>query len=288
MGHNAFGTCMVDALLAYDCAANPSHPVHGSARAMWDCLWQVASCEDVARCILPAPLGVCGASVDYTSCGNSGGNAKNADVRVECAGGIAFAENCALSGQTCALGAGPTGICAGASQAAGGLGCTGSPRCMGTRLHSCGSDGVDQGVDCASNGAGQCGGFPSASAAQWVACVASGDAGCAPSLAVTCAGGYASSCSSGIAESLDCTELFQTPDAGCMPGTLSPSFDWTSPCMVDPPACTGDACSSDGAMLTGCARGAPFTTSCTAQNLGPCRMISTDVGTAMHAACTVQ
>src|SRR5579859_2135295 len=35
LGRNAFGECMVQALLAYDCAANPHHRSKGEARRLW-------------------------------------------------------------------------------------------------------------------------------------------------------------------------------------------------------------------------------------------------------------
>jgi len=47
LGRNAFGSCMFEALLAYDCAANPDHRAKGKAHALWDRLWQANSCEAV-------------------------------------------------------------------------------------------------------------------------------------------------------------------------------------------------------------------------------------------------
>lgn len=290
MGDNAFGTCMLGALLAYDCAANPSHPARGEAHALWDCLFQVQSCGDVTRCLFPDPLGRCQSAVDFTSCGNLGGDPKNADLRIECReGGVLVGENCALFGQTCAKSSGPTGLagsCVGASEDAGGLSCA-TTECVGTHLHQCGASGVDLGIDCASNGAGQCAGFrhPGDTTVDWIACVASGDAGCTPDPTATCAGGYATSCPSGISETINCTELLQPADGGCIDGPLSPQFDWTSACRVDPPQCTGDSC--NGTALIGCARGATFTTDCAAQGFQGCTMLTTDAPTgAVHAACT--
>jgi hypothetical protein len=46
----AFGACMVQALLAYDCAANPNHQAKGKAHDLWDCLSAAATCGDVAAC----------------------------------------------------------------------------------------------------------------------------------------------------------------------------------------------------------------------------------------------
>lgn len=285
LGSNAFGTCMFDALLAYDVGANPNHPVRGETHALWDCLWQVQSCADVARCVFPAAPPVCGSSGDYTACGNAGGVQANASVRIECVdGGLAVGENCALMGRTCASN-GASAICAGAAGDAG-LACM-YDDCTGTRLHRCGGGGVDLGIDCASNGSGQCAGFPSDTNPAWVACVASGDAGCAASTTVQCSGGYATSCASGVTEVIDCTELLQVLDpttTTCMPGPLPNPFDWTSPCVVADGGCTADSC--DAGSVVGCARGAPYTVNCASQGLGPCTMVATDVGTAMNAACT--
>jgi len=283
-GNNAFGTCMFDALLAYDCGANPNHLVRGKAHALWDCLWQVTSCGEVARCIFPAGPPPCRWNgINFTACGSASGLQRNADVRIECLdvdGGLAVGENCALGGQTC-------------SSSDGGASCTGAAgfacqqsACASPRLQQC-SGNVDVGIDCASNGAGACGGFPAGgdAGAQWVACLPGGDAGCTPSLQVTCsAAGYATSCPSGVPESVYCPDLLQSNGSGCVEGTLSPPFDWTSACMV-PGGCTADACDADGGVV-GCARGATYPLDCVSQGLGPCKMVSTDLGTAMHAACT--
>lgn len=289
MGSNAFGTCMFDALLAYDCSANPNHAVRGKAHALWDCLWQVNNCADVTRCVFPGgPLTCSDGGVDFTSCGNDGlGQVQaNASVRIECSGNgsSAVGENCALIGQTCAS-SGAGAVCAGDSPDAGCIdGCIG-----GSHVSWCGSDGVDVGLDCASNGAGACGGFPTAADAGWVACLPGGvdvDASCTPTLQVSCTSdGYASSCPAGVPESVYCPDLLQTSSGTvCVAGPLLPPFDWTSACTV-PGGCTADSCDGDGGVV-GCARGATYPLDCFSQGLGPCKMVNTDVGTATHAACT--
>jgi len=280
-GNNAFGTCMFDALMAYDCTANPNHLVRGKAHALWDCLWQVQKCSDVTRCVFPGGSAMCTGG-DFVACGNNGGVQANADVRIECVDGMAVGENCALMGQTCSNGDGGAS-CTGAA----GLACTQSA-CASPQLQQC-SGNVDVGIDCSSNGAGACGGFPAgATGAQWVACLpgggASGDAGCTPTLQVTCADGYATSCPSGVPESVYCPDLLQTAGSVCVEGMLSPPFDWTSACMV-PGGCAADSCDGDGGVL-GCARGATYPLDCASQGLRPCQMVSTDVGTATHPACT--
>jgi hypothetical protein len=267
-GGNAFGPCMFAALLAYDCDANPAHRPRGAERALWDCLWQVGSCADVDRCLFPHGVPACKGT--GTACATAAGYG---DVRLACDGGVfAGGESCAMRGQTCA-----GGRCGGGFSP-----CTGADECNGSRLHRC-VDGGDVGIDCASNGAGACGGFPTASSPSWVACVPSGEAGCTPSLSATCAGAVAYSCPSGIAETLDCSGLLLTTGS-CVEGGLDPPFDWTSACAVVPPSCTDDSCGDGG--LTGCMRGAAYTLDCASQGLGACRMVPPDGGTQMHAACS--
>ncbi len=280
LGGNAFGTCMFDALLAYDVSANPNHPVRGATHALWDCLWQVRSCDDVARCVFPGGPAVCQTTTDLATCGKA-----NGDVVIECRdGGLAVGDNCAQTGQTCATtSSGPS--CGGGNVADGGC----VDECDGTHLHWCGEGGVDVGLDCASSGAERCGGFryPGDTTVDWIACMASGDAGCDASPAAECNNGYSTACLSGTTEVLDCTELLQVFDTSlttCVSGPLSRPFDWTSPCVV-PGGCTSDSCNGDNGVV-GCARGATYTVDCASQGLGPCTMVATNMGTAMNAACS--
>jgi hypothetical protein len=86
-----------------------------------------------------------------------------------------------------------------------------------------------------------------------------------------------------VLEKIDCASILRS-DAGCTAGAMVPQFDWTSPCAVVPARCT-ESCTDAG--LTGCARGAAFALpDCVAQGLGPCGEVSTDRGSAVHAACT--
>jgi hypothetical protein len=285
MGRNALGPCMVQALLAYDCAANPNHRVRDPAHGLWDCLWQAQSCDAVAACVLPGGPASCEGPTAVTACAaSSAASPGRAGVRVACdpAQGDAAppVENCALWGQTCASASGRAS-CAGDDA---GFSCPQS-ECFGNQLRWC--DGGDFGIDCASNGAGHCGGFPAQNNAQWVACLADSDAGaCTPDPTARCAGGRAQSCPSGVVETINCQSLLGTSGA-CVDGPLAPAFDWTSPCAVDPPACTSDSCASDGGSgVIGCARGATFPVDCANVGLGACRMVSTDLGAEQHAACS--
>lgn len=282
-GTNAFGDCALQALLAYDCAANPNHAARGKAHDLWACMAQVTSCADVARCALPAGPEDCADASPAARCGAGAG----ADTVVRCAGAGASPtlEPCALSGKTCVESAGDA-RCGGTGA---GLDCAGTPPTTAycpapalTELHSCDVDGGDFFIDCASNGAGSCGGFPTAASASWEACVAQGSGPpCTPSLEVTCAAGVASWCPSGVRETIDCGALLDTP-AACQAGTISPPFDWSTPCTTAAP-CPADACTSDG--LLSCTRGAALETSCASLGLGPCRLVAVGDAGAPRAAC---
>lgn len=293
LGQGAFGNCMFEALLAYDCKANPNHPVTGERHARWDCLWKASSCADVESCVFPAGVVTCTSGVG-TACGAG----PNKDVRVECASsGKVFGENCALWGQTCAALQGGAGFCKGNGGAAG-ISCTDFQTCdQGTgEIHAC--DGGDFGIACGTNGAGGCGGFPTKSNPQWVACLpVRGGAACDAGTTATCANGVATTCLTGVTENLDCDALLRS-DAGCTPGDTNPNFDWTSPCVVsaapadagtdadagaDASTCTDD-CS--GSTLTGCTRGSRYMLDCSRVGLGACHLVTADPSEPPHAACT--
>jgi hypothetical protein len=279
---------MFRALLAYDCASNPNHRVKGKAHAIWDCLAEASTCDAVDTCVFPGGPQACAGAASYTACGRAGvGAASNADVRMECVsdGGPpsrhASAENCALWGQTCSFD-GLSAVCAGAED----LSCR-TPGTKGgcasglTELQWC-ADGGDIGIDCASNGAQGCDGFPVADAAHWVACLAEGDAApCTPDASASCDKGIATSCPSGVLETIDCASLL-FPQSACEAGLLSPQFDWTSPCVGQGPC--AESCSVGGVMV-GCARGTAFPVNCHDAGLGPCRNVPTDTQSQMHAAC---
>jgi hypothetical protein len=284
MGKNAFGSCEFAALLAYDCAANPNHRVRGEMHALWDCLQGAQSCADVDRCVFPAVKVQCSSAADYTACVQEGANG----VRIECEDGgtmpypNAHGESCALWGQTCGS-YGGTAQCAG-SASNGSAPCSVEGCSSGAALHWCDpKTGADIGIDCNGNGAQACAGFPrDAASVEWVSCVAESEAGsCTPDASAGCAGGVAYSCPSGVVEQIDCNALLQAD--GCAPGPLGPPFDWTSACVAVPGTCTADYCSEAG--VVGCARGTTFTVDCTAVGLRPCRMVATDMGSEVHAAC---
>jgi hypothetical protein len=252
-GNRAFGRCAFRALLAFDCAANPNHPVRGAARATWACLLRAQTCADVDACLFPDA---------GEACGQPGAG-----------------DPCALWGQTCA-----GGTCGGDSVCDTGE----QTECVDPALHWCvaGADGGvnDKGIDCASNGDGHCGGFPTSDAASWAACTPVSEGGsadrCDPQPTASCDGGRAIMCLTGTVESVDCEALLNSAEA-CSEGPLVPSFDWTSACTLAGAACPPDTC--DGGTLTSCERGAPFQTDCAKDGLGACRLVTADLGA--RAAC---
>ena len=178
LGENALGPCIVNATLAYDCAANPNRPVVGAAHAYWDILWQAASCGDVLRAVQPSSTACAAAPASYVTC--------EAATRVACGPANAMSapvgvEDCAAAGQTCALVNG-SGACVGPSSCAGATavlacGASGGP----TLLADCEDGGTDLGVDCANFGGGSC-----TASGGVAACRAVDGGSCTPSSAITC------------------------------------------------------------------------------------------------------
>lgn len=284
---NAFGPCMVEARLAFDCSISPNHPVIGSAHALWACLAQVRTCGDVRACILPGLAPSCAQDAAATSCVSAGPTT----ARVVCTDAGSFVENCALWGQTCDPSVSPASCGTGST---GGLECgpngalddasPGSCDSQDTqRLYWCGTEG-EVGFDCSGTGTGQCGIFPSLdSGTSWPACVPEGDAACQASSSVSCASDIATSCPAGLTETIDCARLLGTSGSCSDDAGLAPPFDWTSPCQG------GGACQEGcaGDTLIGCARGARFVTNCVEAGLGGCQPSApTDDDAGAHAACS--
>ena len=286
LGRNAMGPCVLQAELVYDCAANPNHPAQGKLHDMWACLSTVKACSDVDACVFPIGPQGCDSLGDYVSCGtNTGGGQGNVDVRVECVDGgpgstvLTHGESCALWGQTC------TSTTAGAvCRGTGGVTCTSGCDDAGS-LHWCADGGPDLGVDCTTNGAGAC--ATTAPYFAYAACDPTKTGGaCSPTAppAAQCQGGIARTCLTGSVEAVDCSELLQVDGGGCVPGPLSPPWDWTSACQVETGSCT-ETCQAD--EIHTCVRGAPLVVDCTTADLDPCRMVTADLGTETHAACTL-
>ncbi|HEX3772228.1 MAG TPA: hypothetical protein VHV30_15235 [Polyangiaceae bacterium] len=291
LGNNAFGPCYFRALMAYDCAANPNHPVQNEAHRLWDCLQRTKSCADVDACIFGSSPPICPQVSDLTVCV---GGTPTTRVRCEDGGAQGDAqargENCALWGQTCASIAGGGSLCAGDAKGATCEEGTGSCG-VHTPLHWCaaidGGPPRDVGIDCASYGAGACVGLLESDAgyASWTAC-APADAGpsCTLDASATCDdAGRALSCPTGVVETIDCARLLNQP-AGCVSGALDPQFDWTGPCTLVPSQCPADSCDRDGG-LTSCERGAGFSVDCASEGLGACALVTAEPGAPARAAC---
>jgi hypothetical protein len=291
MGDNAFGPCVFQALLAYDCSSNPNHRVQHGTHDRWDCLQRARDCADVDACVFQqAVVPGCEDAGEYWVCREG--------VRIRCAdGGVkpyakAHAENCALWGKTCAARSGRT-VCAGDPA---GIDCDANGCGVGTTLQSCvasgdGGPSLDWGIDCGGNGAGYCAAFPSPDAARWVACKASADAAvsqndCEPDTAATCDRGRATSCPSGTLETIDCATLLGSDGStsACSGGPLTLGFDWTSPCTLATPDCTSDSCNAG--TVTSCERGAAFSVDCETEGLNACQMQTAEPGSVPRAACT--
>ena len=269
VGDNKFGTCMFNAILAYDCNANPNRRVKGKTRDLWECLSHVASCGDVSTCLFPgtAPAQPCSAAGEVAC-------VMNEPVRFACQAAGATAtrpvENCSAWGQACA--SPPHAVCAspGATDRCGPD--AGGQSCNGTALIDCNaSDGF--GIDCASVGAQQC----TTTRRGSVACVGEGDP-CAPNdTAVTCEGTLAHACIAGVRETVDCQRL---TSGQCHPGLLSPSWSLASACGSTA-TCAPDTC-DPGNQMSSCAHGFRYSYGCGAIGM-TCTLVTTADGS--RAAC---
>lgn len=257
-----FGPCYLEALLAYDCRANPALRPRGDVARLWSCLAEIRSCDDVDRCVFGGPVPNCKEipAGSFTSCAAGGA------VRVQCAapggGRPATVEPCALAGRTCTILDSSRSACTGAK----GNDCpVGTSTCEGTSASRCvrlAADDLDQGIDCAGYGDGRC-----VSAAQPV---------CAPSTAaprcadipgqMTCRGAVAHVCADSRDVAIDCARL----GLGCNTEKASPA--------VPSSACTGRADASTcldedscaGSALKSCAAGSFHTLDCAEVGLGAC------------------
>ncbi|MGO8994852.1 MAG: hypothetical protein ACLQVI_16175 [Polyangiaceae bacterium] len=280
VGDNAFGPCFVQAMLAYDCAANPNRQLRpGPAHDLWDHLRLATSCADVLAALLPSSSKVpaCGASPSpfeacYTNALLSCGGEDSGPPITE-----GFA-SCGALGQICAS-SGAVAACAGSSSA-----CTGNTAedagCAGTQLHDCDPDAspFDQGVDCASFGAGQCvSGSPAA-------CLAESDASCTPTSAITCnSTDVVSGCPSGFTEQVDCRALLGM--GGCNSAGAGRPWDVSRACTFGT-GCSDSCTESAGgasSLLNGCVRGAFVSVDCAAVGFSTCAILQDDP--AHHAVC---
>jgi len=263
IGQNVTGECMVNAIMAFNCEANPNRRPLGAAHDFWQCMQTAStqkSCSAVAKCVFPNQVFAC-SSGGFMGCTQIPG--VNVDTRTECNGpGTAHGENCAAYGQTCDSldrdASNNNAICVGAS----GRACA-QTKCNGTHLALCDDAGVDQGYDCALLGGGAC-----TSTGVVPGCKPGADAGaCASTAAITCtSGGVAQGCASGAQETVDCNAI--SGASSCTPiADGGPGVAPLAACQATA-GCTGDTCS--GANLVACVHGRIVTIDCAAAGLKPC------------------
>ncbi len=279
VGQNKTGACMVNAILAYDCAANPNRKPKGKVELFWQCMQNANTCNAVAACVFPDGVpGGC-LSGGFIGCSQS---MFNLDSRLDCEQPTDAAppgENCGAYGQTCDSieldASNRNALCVGPQRrACVGLGCS------GTKLSLCDDAGIDLGYDCAGFGAGTC--FASGASP---ACKPEGSGTCSGTADVTCSPGNveAQGCIANIPETVDCTALSGkgtcVPIEGGVPGTVP-----AAACHIADGGCSDDSCA--GASLLACVRGRVVTVDCTKLGLKSCNVVSTVESPPSFATCT--
>ncbi len=265
MGNQAFGTCFIDAIQAYDCNVRPGRPLLGEAAAFWACAYQAAmakSCSDMRRCYMPEREQTCtnGGSTPYVACLNDRSSVGTRFVCPVGGGSPLYLERCQSTGRGCVLEAD------GARCAPSAAACD-PTRCEGSLLHTCGPDNVNNGVDCKFFGAGRCN-------AAATACTPSDKAAACSGAGITCQGNVASACVAGRKETLDCGRL----GLSCVPpadggSDAGDATDISAACQdeLNTP-CGDDTC--DGSEVVTCARGHQYRLDCSKQGLGGCRVLA--------------
>lgn len=284
IGGNAVGTCIARATLAYDCAANPNHPVIGEALAYWTCVSQAKTCNDVNSCVYGNPPSLdsritpptCGGDASFTTCGQGTESSARLDCRVP--GQPALGESCAAIGQTCVPKNGGEALCVGdQGVTCKKAGCGSDGQKLDFCVDAGGGDSFDQGIDCASFGAGKC--ILVADAGPTCMPLETDAGTCAASGGIRCNGDLALGCGAGIAERVNCAAL--ADGVSCIPSLTGPAYDLASSCFSKAPTCSADTCSGNGALLA-CVRGAVVSVDCGALGLGSCaqRTTSDEIGRA--------
>lgn len=272
MGHNMTGTCLVDAVLAYDRTINPNRAPKGAARTFWQCAFDASTtgratgpdagnrCDAMYACVYPT-------SKTGEACGGMfvGCAGMDPSTRIDCRGSapniVAAAEPCKAQGKACsAQGGNSNALCTGPQgQTCMTTGCTGSA------MSFCDDAGVDLGQDCSLVGGGTCTDVFDAGA-----CKPEGPGSCVPTQNVTCDdAGVAHGCMTGVPETVDCKGLLGDCVEGLVPTYQPPS----RACTRAIAACTMDKCSNGS--INACMRGRLVMIDCGAVGLGPCTTIQT-------------
>ncbi|HEY1954742.1 MAG TPA: hypothetical protein VGH28_04005 [Polyangiaceae bacterium] len=272
IGQNKTGACMVDAILAYDCEANPNRKVKGAAAQFWECMQTAKTCGDVGKCVFPDGVPGCTAG-GFLGCSQS---TDNVDSRIDCVqatpGGQG--ENCAAYGQTCnSLDPDAANLKAVCINPGGqGRACVSATCSQGHYVSLCDDGGVDRGYDCADFGAGTCsftGASPACKPESTGTCAATNDVTCSPTNVI------AQGCVTGAPETIDCTAI--SGPGTCVPIEAgAPGVVPADACQVADGGCTDDTCS--GAALIACVRGRSVPIDCSKYGLKPCNTITTNEG----------
>ncbi len=287
MGQNRTGVCIANALMAYDCKANPNRPPRANAAQFWLALANAYDCKGVALAAAPDGLQGCAtpppATNPFTGCGV---DKKNTNSRVQCDGVSAAAgyENCSASGKTCSatpIPANDLSMCVGTEARS----CMGT-RCKGQSLVICDDAGIDNGIDCSQVGAGLCITPDAGPACKPL------DAGTSPnpSTNIVCAtSDTASATISGYLESVDCKVFTGVVDGGktattCV--TIDGGVGTTPRDACQGQACTDDKCAST-TVLRACVQGNEVNVDCTAFGLSRCDPSVKTVRDGTHAACAL-
>lgn len=281
IGKNVTGECMAEAILAYDCAANPNRKPKLDAKTFWTGMAKVKTCADVDDVVFPQK--------GISNCDGTGfiGCTKwtssiNLNTRIACPtkGERYTGENCVLQGKTCDsapltdAGLGNNGgLCVGNK----GKACTKSG-CDGAHLVQCDDAGIDRGLDCSQFGTGTCvpSGAQPACRPDGPAVAASADIKCTP-------GGEAIASASGFEERVDCTYLSGPAPGNCTPiPNATPGTPAAAACKRSNGGCSTDSCAAD--KLVACIGGNTVRVDCVGDGLKPCNdSINTLEGT--RAAC---
>jgi hypothetical protein len=267
IGKNATGECMAEAILAYDCQANPNRRPKLKAKAFWTTLANVKSCDDVDNAVFPEDKPTTCLGAGFVGC-TKWFQTTNLATRIACPtkGQRYFGENCILQGRTCdsippndAGGGNNTAGCLGAK----GRNCKQSPGCEGSNLVVCDDAGLDRGLDCSLFGKGECSNTGAAPA-----CVPEGPSKAAlPDIKCTAAG-EAQSTVSGVLESVDCTYVSGPAPGNCTEITNPPLGTPAAAACKRTAGCGADSCNAD--KLVACVGGRSVTIDCIADGLKGC------------------
>lgn len=271
-GVNEPGTCLLEALRAYDCGFDPLNLPREERALFWNCMRSAStarSCEDVMGCVFPRTNHRCTTVGDLFACPDTAETA-GADrfVRVYCKAGVnqpAGGENCAAAGGRCIkLGSSPGYQgCSTTLPSTEAPDCTRSSCQSGNILTLCDDDaGVETAqLSCTLGGGGRCGSGDDAGPG----CIADNpaDGGCTPDTAVECKRKVATRCRNGVIEDVDCARagLDCNATGADLTHQACRAADDAGTCT---PGCTG------GGDVRACVRGRAIVVDCASQGLGAC------------------